>query len=67
MTQRKMADSLEVIGLGVKLKSITVKEYKEFDKTIFRELIAYEIAEEFPGAFKNAIIQYASEPTRSIT
>ena len=60
-----MANSLTVEGYGVQLKSITVKEHINFDKSIFRELVAYEIAEQFPGALENAFVQYALEPTKT--
>lgn len=62
---RIMAGSEYIEGNGVRITSTTIKDHVNFDGSIFRELIAVQIAEQYPGALQTAKLKYAFEPTKT--
>ena len=60
---RARAGTLRVSTERVRITSETVKEHKDaFGKVIFRELVAFELEELWPGAFQGESVSYEEEP-----
>ena len=58
---RAIAGTEHVIGRGVTIKDITVKEHVKWDQSIFRELIGMTLSEQWPGALSDVRIEFQRE------
>ena len=58
---RAIAGTEHVIGRGVTIKDITVKEHVKWDQSIFRELVGMTLSERWPGALNDVRIEFQLE------